>query len=196
MRSLFSKAFIAFAGALAFCLGTCPAIAQDAESMLKTAAQIDAGVTNALATLYENDPITRVLAEKSVAVLIFPEIQKIETMTGERYGEGALRLGDVTAGYYSAARQPSIWTQNDSPADFRTYGYAMYFLNQAALDYLINNDDWEVGVGPTIVGGGKGWCPCMGADNLSEDIAVVFFDQSGMVAGSGVKGSIISRIER
>ena len=62
----------------------------------------------------------------------------------------------------------------------------MFFLTEAALQYVRDTRGFELGVGPTIVGGDKGWSRSMGTNNLQGDIAVVFFGQEGMMAGGGV----------
>jgi len=36
-------------------------------------------------------------------------------------------------------------------AGLQTYGYALFLMNDQALQYLDRSDGWEIGVGPSIV---------------------------------------------
>jgi len=191
MRTYFRSLSLALLSVIALALSAPAVRAQDEAKPVKTAAEIEAGVNAALKSLYAAEPEAKKLADKAVAVLVFPEIIKAGVMIGGQYGEGALRVGGKTTGYYSIA-SASFGLQFGA----QTYGYAMFFLNQAALDYTRSNDGWEVGSGPTLVGGDKGWSSSMGTNDLNGDIAVVFFNQKGLMAGAGIQGSKISKIKR
>jgi lipid-binding SYLF domain-containing protein len=191
MRVVSTPFLAAFCCAVALIMAAPGARAEEEKTLTKTAAEIEAGVNAALKSLYASEPEAKALANKAVAVLVFPEILKAGVIVGGQYGEGALRQGGKTTGYYSIA-SASIGLQFGA----QTYGYVMYFLNQAALDYSRNNDGWEIGSGPTLVGGDKGWSSSMGTNDLQGDIAVVFFNQNGVMAGAGIQGSKISKIER
>ncbi len=156
-----------------------------------SAEEIDSSVNAAFERLFATTPQAVELAESSVAILMFPEIIKGGVIVGGQYGEGAMREGERTTGYYSIAAA-SFGLQFGG----QTFGYAMFFLNEEALAFVRQNDGWEVGVGPTLVGGSDGWSTSMGTNDLQGDIAVVFFGQEGLMAGSGVQGSKITRIER
>ena len=157
----------------------------------ETAAEIESKVASALRVLYAAEPGSEELAANSAGVLIFPEIVKGGFIVGGQYGEGALRVGGTTQGYYSIA-SVSYGLQIGA----QTYGYAMFFLNEDALDNLDNAAGFEVGVGPTLVGGEEGWSSSMGTKDLQGDIAVVFFGQAGLMVGAGIQGSKITPIER
>lgn len=156
-----------------------------------SAKEIEAGVNAALKTLYAAEPEARKLASKSIAILVFPEIIKGGLIVGGEYGEGALRVGGKTEGYYSIAAA-SFGLQIGG----QKFGYAMFFLTESALNYLRDTQGFELGTGPTLVGGDKGWSSSMGTSDLQGDIAVVFFGQEGLMAGAGIRGSKISKIER
>ena len=73
-------------------------------------------------------------------------------MVGGQYGEGAMRQGGKTTGYYNIAGA-SYGLQIGG----QQFSYVMFFLNDAALNYLRENNGWEAGSGPTLVGGDEGW---------------------------------------
>ncbi|MEM9098018.1 MAG: twin-arginine translocation pathway signal protein [Pseudomonadota bacterium] len=164
---------------------------QTTGAQAESGAEIDQKVDAAIEQLYAAEPQAKDLAAKSVAMLIFPEIIKGGLIVGGQYGEGALRVGGETKGYFSIAAA-SFGLQFGG----QTFGYAMFFLNQDAVDHVRETKGFEVGTGPTLVGGDQGWSGSLGTNDLQGDIAVVFFGQEGLMAGGGIQGSKITRIER
>jgi lipid-binding SYLF domain-containing protein len=156
-----------------------------------TGAEIDSRVDGALERLYAESEEARELGRIAVAILVFPRITKGGLMVGAQYGEGAMREEGRTTGYYSIAGA-SYGLQIGGQVFF----FAMFFLNEAALAYFRENAGWEAGVGPTLVGGDTGWSSSMGTNDLQGDIAPVFFGQAGLMAGGGLQGTKITRVER
>src|SRR5262245_64337348 len=62
---------------------------------------IDAEVDSALADLYASTKGSRELAAKAQGILVFPKVVSAGFIVGGSYGQGALRKGGATAGYYS-----------------------------------------------------------------------------------------------
>ncbi|MEL6265121.1 MAG: lipid-binding SYLF domain-containing protein [Pseudomonadota bacterium] len=173
-------------------LGLCLLVAAAPERALaESAAELDAKVAAALDALYASEPGTRDLAAQSKAIMVFPEIVKGGVIIGGQYGEGALLIDGATQGYYSIA-SASFGLQFGG----QTYGYAMFILTDAGLQYLKDTKGLELGVGPTIVGGDKGWSNSLGTNDIQGDIAPVFFGQEGVMVGGGIQGSKITPVER
>src|SRR5689334_22089514 len=66
-------------------------------------AELDASVDAALSTLYRTQPGARRLGDRAKAVLVFPRIVQAGLGVGGFYGDGAMREGGRTAGYYNIA---------------------------------------------------------------------------------------------
>jgi lipid-binding SYLF domain-containing protein len=66
-----------------------------------TAAEIDRDVTAALNDLYRAESGAEALGLKAEAILVFPDVIKAGLIIGGQYGEGAMRRGGKTTGYYS-----------------------------------------------------------------------------------------------
>ena len=66
-----------------------------------SAAEIDQDVSAALKSLYASDTAAKDLGTKAKAVLVFPDVLKAGLILGGQYGEGALRMGGKTVGYYN-----------------------------------------------------------------------------------------------
>ncbi len=156
-----------------------------------TAEEIDAAARAALERLHAEVPETRELAARSVGILVFPEIVKGGVIVGGQYGEGALLVDGATQGYYSIAAA-SFGLQVGG----QTFAQALFVLTEAGLQYLEDTRGFELGVGPTIVGGDKGWTRQLGTTDIQGDIAPVFFGQQGLMVGGGIQGSKITPIER
>jgi lipid-binding SYLF domain-containing protein len=68
--------------------------------MADSAAQIDRDVDSALQKLYAQTPAAKELSKIAKGILVFPSIIKGGLIVGGQYGEGALRKGGKTVGYY------------------------------------------------------------------------------------------------
>jgi lipid-binding SYLF domain-containing protein len=155
-----------------------------------TAAEIDRDVENAIQKLYARSAAAKELSTVAKAILVFPKIVKGGLIIGGQYGEGALRIGGKTQGYYSTAAA-SYGLQ----AGVQSFGYAMFFMTDEALAYLKKSKGWEVGVGPSFVVVDEGVASSLTTTTAKEGIYVFFFDQKGLMAGLGIQGSKIERIQ-
>ncbi len=167
--------------------GSAPAAAQSARS--SAAAEIDRDVDAGLKRLYAQTPAARELAKKAKAILVFPAIVKGGFIVGGQYGKGALRKGGRTVGYYE-----SVAASYGLQAGAQKFGYALFFMNDAVLAYLDRSDGWEIGVGPSVVVVDQGMAKALTTTTLKDDVYAFFFDQTGLMAGLGLQGSKISRI--
>ena len=159
-------------------------------SVAATAAEIDSRVDKALASLYAQMPDAKKLGEEAKAILVFPKIVKGGLIfVGGQGGEGALRVNGKTEGYYS-----TIAVSYGLQLGVQWFGYAMFFRSDKAHGYLDRSDGWEVGTAPSIVMVDKGAAKGFSTSSLKEDIYVFFFDQSGLMAGLGLQGTKITKI--
>jgi lipid-binding SYLF domain-containing protein len=156
-----------------------------------SAAEINRNVDAALASMYASVPETRQLARRAKAVLVFPSIVKAGFLFGAQYGEGALRVGGKTVGYYNTAAA-SYGLQ----AGVQAFGYALFFMTDSAREYLNKSGGFELGVGPSIVVLDAGTAKALTTTTVKDDIYAVFFDQKGLMAGLGLQGSKISRMNK
>jgi lipid-binding SYLF domain-containing protein len=156
-----------------------------------SAAEIDRDVTAALANLYASTPGARQLGRQAKAVLVFPHIAKAGFLLGAQYGEGALRKGNKTLGYYNSAAA-SYGLQ----AGVQRFGYALFLMSDSAVRYLDTSGGFELGSGPSLVILDAGAAKALTTTTLQKDMYAVFFDQKGLMAGLGLQGSKISRIDR
>lgn len=153
------------------------------------AAQIDREVNAALNKLYETTPSARTLAAKAKGILVFPNVVKAGFIGGAEYGKGAMRKGGKTTGYYNI-----VAGSYGLQAGVQSFGYAMFFMNDAAIASLNSAKGLEVGVGPSIVVLDEGMAKKATTTTLRDDVYAFVFGQQGLMAGLGIQGSKITRI--
>lgn len=146
---------------------------------------------NALQKLYAQSSSAAALGRSAKAVLVFPNIVKGGFIVGGQYGEGVLFMNGKTAGYYSTV-QASYGLQ----AGVQKYGYALFLMDHAAIDWVNKTGGWEVGTGPSIVVVDKGKAGSMTTTTLHSGIYAFFFGQQGLMAGLGMQGTKITRINK
>ena len=154
-----------------------------------SAAEIDRKVDVGLKNLLASHEAARVLAKEARAILVFPNIVKAGFLFGGQFGDGALRGGERTLGYYR-----TVAASYGLQAGVQTFGYALFLMNDAALAYLDKSGGWEIGVGPTLVVVDKGTAGALTSTTARSDVYAFFFDPQGLMAGIGLQGTKITRI--
>jgi lipid-binding SYLF domain-containing protein len=153
-------------------------------------AEIDRNVDAATTKLYAGSPAAEKLSRVAKGILVFPSVKKAGLIVGGQYGEGALRVDGKTAGYYKTTA-----VSYGLQAGGQKFGYAMFFMTDGALEYLKKSSGWEVGVGPSFVVVDEGVARSLTTTTAKDDIYVIFFNQTGLMAGLGLQGSKISQIQ-
>lgn len=154
-----------------------------------SASELDHQATQALRRLYRDTPGAKELGAKAVAVLIFPSIKKGGLIIGGQFGDGVLRKGTKTVGYYR-----SVAASYGLQAGGQAFSYVLFFMDDASLQYLDKSDGWEVGTGPSLVVLDKGFGKSMTTTTLKSGVYAYIFGQKGAMAGLGIQGSKITRI--
>lgn len=153
------------------------------------ASQIYQDATTALQRLYAAQPSTRTLGERAKAILVFPRIVKGGLLIGGQTGDGVLLTNGNPDGYYNISAV-SFGLQIGAQA----FSYALFFMTDAALQYLKKSDGWSIGSGPSVVVLDKGAAASITSTTLSQDVYAVPFGQQGLMAGVEIEGSKITRI--
>jgi lipid-binding SYLF domain-containing protein len=155
-----------------------------------SASTIDSNVTAALNNLYAHNDAARALGGKAKAVLVFPDIKKGAFLIGAQFGFGALRQGRKTVGYYRTAA-----ASYGFQAGVKQFGYALFFMNSSALNYLNQSGGWAIGTGPSLVVVDEGFAKSVTTSTLRSDIYAFVFNQQGLMGGVGIEGSKITQFQ-
>lgn len=161
----------------------CPA------ALAASASQINSNATQALNGLYQDTPGALALAQKSKGILVFPSIVKAGFIVAGQYGDGVLRIRNRPAGYYR-----SVAASFGYQAGAQSFGYVLFFMDNASLRYLNRTDGWELGTGPSLVVLDKGFGKNLSTTTLQNGVYAFIFNQKGLMAGIGIQGSKITRI--
>jgi len=184
MKKLISTITILLVAALtaAILAGPRPAMAADA-------AAIDRDARAALSTLYDSTPLARMLGERARAILVFPSIVKAGFIVGAQAGDGALFVNGNTVAYYNV-----VAASYGLQAGIQKFGYALFLMTDSARAYIDKSGGWEVGVGPSIVVVDAGVAKSLTTTTAKDDVYAFIFSQKGLMAGLGLQGSKITRI--
>src|SRR5438128_10251876 len=164
--------------AIAALLGTRTASADDLTSDSRRALQ----------QLVAQNPAAAKCKSKALAVLVFPKVVKAGFVIGAQTGEGILlERGRVIGRYRTVAASYGL------QAGVQEYGYALFLMNQKAVDWVNNTRGWEIGTGPSVVIVDRGMARNLTTDTMHSGIYAFTFDQQGLMAGLGLQGSKIMR---
>lgn len=152
--------------------------------------QIAASSRAALNRLYAANPKARLLGSRAKAVLVFPSILKGGFMVGAMGGNGSLvwRNGVIRDFYQTVGLSYGM------QAGVQSYGYALFLMDDSALNSLNDSQGWEVGSAPSLVILDQGMAASLTTSTIQKSIYAMFFDQRGLMGGLGLQGSKITRI--
>jgi lipid-binding SYLF domain-containing protein len=151
--------------------------------------KLDNEAATVLKKLCAKSPAAYSLSKEAKGILVFPSIMKMGFLAAGAYGEGALFEGGKIVGYYN-----SIAASYGLQAGAQKFGYAIFFMDTASLDYLKNSAGWELGMGPSIVFVDEGMAQTLSTSTAQEGIYAFTFSQKGLMAGMGLQGTKVSRI--
>ena len=141
----------------------------------------------ALEELYRKNPKARDLGDKSVGILVFPDIIKAGLIVGGQRGDGVLfRRGRALEYYNTTAASYGL------QLGIQKFGYALFFMNEKALGYLHNSDGFEVGGAPNLTVVDVGMAAGLSTMTIHKDIYAFFFNQKGLMAGLSLQGTKIT----
>ena len=154
----------------------------------KPASVIEAEANAALA-IFKTKPGAAKFLSQVKGYIVFPSVIKGGFIVGGEYGEGVLRSGGQTKGYYSIA-SGSLGFQ----AGVQEASYLIAFVSQRALDNFVKSNGWEAGVDGTITlvtwGAGKD----ISSISYEKPIYGFVFDSKGLMGGVSLEGTKFTRI--
>lgn len=155
------------------------------------ASGLSAESSAALKQLYSENEAAAALGRSAKAVLVFPDMIKGGFMVGAFTGEGVMFKNGRVAGYYD-----STGASYGLQAGVQRYAYALFFMDDADLRHLESSRGWEIGTGPSVTVVDSGLAKSMTTTTMRKGVYCFFFDQKGLMAGLGLQGSKITRIDR
>lgn len=162
----------------------CPAQAADRS-------KLERGATVVMDKLYQKYPEARKLEQKAAAILVFPEVYKAGLMIGGETGDGVMRINGKTIAYYNTSG-----VSYGLQAGAQKYGYALFIMTPSALKSLETAEGFEIGAGPSVVVMDDAMARKTSTTTVNKDIYAFIFNQKGLMAGLGIQGNKLTRIEK
>ena len=151
---------------------------------------IDASVDGAMSRLYTTVPGSRELVSKARGVLVFPSVLQAGLIVGGQYGEGSLRVGGGTVGYYS-----TISGSFGLQAGAQSKAIIFLFMTQDALDKFRNADGWSVGGDASVALVKMGANGAIDSTTATAPVEVFVLTNAGLMGDLSLSGTKVSRLK-
>ncbi|APR35886.1 BPSL1445 family SYLF domain-containing lipoprotein [Paraburkholderia sp. SOS3] len=175
--------------ALAACTTTPPSSDASPQANAGRRRTIDADVDATMTRLYETVQGSRELVALSVGMLVFPRVIAAGFWFGGQYGQGALRVGPQTSGYYSITAA-SFGLQIGA----QSKAVVLLFMTKNALDEFVRSQGWAAGVDATVALVKIGANGNIDTSTATSPIEAIVMTNAGLMAGVSLEGSKISRL--
>lgn len=151
--------------------------------------QIDARVDSTLAFMFDTYPGTRTLATQAAGVLVMPLVTEVGFGIGGSYGRGALKVGNATVDYYSAAG-----VSGGLQIGAQQFSHVLLFMTPDALMEFRTSDGWAAGAGVEYAINDQGEMFLADTTTIRSPVIAVVFAQTGFRVGATIEGTKYTRI--
>ncbi len=190
-KLVLNAAALVVAGTLALsgCTTTSGQPADAATNQSKRVA-IDANVDATLTRLYSTVKGSRELVGKARGVLVFPQVRQAGLIVGGEYGNGALRVGGSTVGYYDTA-SASVGLQ----AGMQSKAVIILFMTEDSLGQFRKSDGWSAGVDASVALIKVGANGVIDTTTATAPVEGIVLTNAGLMGDVSVDGTKISKLK-
>ena len=150
---------------------------------------IDAAADSALSRLYAQQPGTRELVASARGVLIFPSFVSAGFIVGGGSGQGALRKGGQTTGYFRMTEASAgLLAGAQSQAVF------ILFMTEEALKRFEASSGWTAGVDGSIAMLNVGANAQVTTQTARQEIIGFVMTNAGLMGNLSLNGNRITRL--
>ena len=189
-RRIFVLTTAAAAGLVVAGCSTTTSSGQSAETDAAKRQEIDAAVDGTLSRLFSTVDGSRELVSKAQGVLVFPSVVKAAFIFGAAYGQGALRVGGKTVGYYSTAGG-SFGLQ----AGAQSTALIFLFMTQDSLDKFRNSAGWAVGGDVAVSLVKVGANGAIDTRTATAPVEAIVMTNTGLMADASVAGTKVTKLD-
>jgi len=150
---------------------------------------IDASVDGTLSRLFSTVTGSKELAAKAQGILVFPSVLQVGFIVGGQYGEGALRVGGVSVGYYSTV-SGSFGLQ----AGAQSKAIIFLFMTSEALASFRGSNGWSVAGDASVALVKVGANGSIDTTTATAPVEVIILTNSGLMADVSLAGTKVSRL--
>ena len=159
--------------------------------LAKTAREIDVAVDVAIERFHKQVIGAKELIAASKGMLVMPNVIKGAFIIGGEYGEGALRVGGETVGYYNTI-SGSIGFQIGGQAK----DIILLFMTDDVIKQFRASSGWEAGVDGNValitIGAGER----VDTTTSKDPIVGFVFDAKGLISDLSLKGAKFTKLNK
>jgi lipid-binding SYLF domain-containing protein len=152
--------------------------------------ELESSADTTLSRLYTTVPGSRELIAKSRGVLIFPSVIAAGLVVGGQYGEGVLRTGGRTAGFYK-----TISASFGFQAGAQSKALIFLFMTQDALDKFNSRDGWSVGGDASVAVLKMGANGAVDTTSATAPVEAFVLTNAGLMANLTLEGTKVSKLD-
>ncbi|HEY2024519.1 BPSL1445 family SYLF domain-containing lipoprotein [Paraburkholderia sp.] len=151
---------------------------------------IDASVDGTMSRLYSTVGGSRELVGKSQGVLVFPSVVEVGFIVGGQYGEGALRVGDAAAGYYS-----TVSASFGLLAGAQSKSLIFLFITQEALTKFRSSAGWTAGADASVALLKVGANGALDTTTATAPVEAIVLTNAGLMGDLSLEGTKVSPLK-
>lgn len=151
--------------------------------------EINAGVDATLSRLYAQVPGSRELVTKAHGVLVFPKVLQAGLVVGGQYGEGALRVGGQTVGYYN-----TISGSFGLQAGAQSKAVIFLFMTDDSLNNFRAREGWSAGGDASVAVLKMGANGALDTTTATKPVQVIILTNAGLMGDLSVEGTKVTRL--
>lgn len=163
--------------------------AEASESNAAKRRSIDAKVQGTISRLYSTVKGSRELVAKANGVLVFPSVLQAGFVVGGQYGEGALRVGGRSVGYYSTV-SGSFGFQ----AGAQSKAIIFLFMTHDSLADFRSSKGWSAGGEGSVALVKVGANGAIDTTTATAPVEVIVLTNAGLMGDVSLSGTKVSRL--
>jgi len=160
-------------------------------SYAATANEIDASVNASLNRFVKQVNGAQEFLDSAKGVLIIPKVMQGGLVVGAEYGEGALRIGGKTVGYYNIIAGSFGYQIGAQEKDI-----ILVFMSDKVLKKFRNSKNWKAGVDAEVTVVKVGADESLNTMKFKQPVVGFVFSQKGLMAGATIEGSKFTKLEK
>ncbi|WP_296654535.1 YSC84-related protein [Paraburkholderia sp.] len=150
---------------------------------------IDAAVDGTLSRLYQTVPGSREFVGQARGILVFPSVVQAGVAIGGEHGDGALRVGGSTTGYFSTTS-----VSVGATLGVQSKSVVYLFMTQNALDKFRQSEGWSVGGDASVAIVNVGANGTVNTATATRPVEVFVLTNSGLIGNLSLEGTKITRL--
>lgn len=152
--------------------------------------EINSGVDSTLSRLYSSVKGSREMANNAKGILVFPNVLAAGFVVGGEYGEGALRTGGTTRGYYRVTTGSIGWQ-----AGAQSKAVVIMFMTQEELNKFLNSNGWSAGADASVAVAKIGANGAVDTNTARQSVVAFAMTNMGLMANATLEGTKVTKLD-